>query len=196
MRRKSIASSVGKHVREIFKKSDANYLNRETEAVEKRQQATEDFLVWLAGRAAAGKGLIQPFTQVERCEAMGYKMNAGMAVGNVQSRVDFACFRLGLPPLGLTAKEPFKAWEYDGKAPWAYPVLGMTKAALERRWTSEDFEKLLAMSRTLPEVRKPWVSEELAAQRRQWAALFGSTEPGEDICGTAGLVGGCRRTQS
>lgn len=136
--------------------------------------------MWLAARAAAGKGLIQPFTQVERCEAMGYKMNAGVAVGNVQSRVDFACFRLGLPPLGLTAKEPFKAWEDDGKAPWVYPVLGMTKAALERRWTSEDFDKLLAMSRTLPEVRKPWVSEELAAQRRQWAALFGSTNPGED----------------
>lgn len=111
---------------------------------------------------------------------MGYKMNAGMAVGNVQSRVDFACFRLGLPPLGLTAKEPFKAWEYDGKAPWAYPVLSMTKAALERHWTSEDFEDLLAMSRTLPEVRKPWVSDELAAQRRQWAALFGSTNPDED----------------
>lgn len=148
--------------------------------MEKRQQATEHFLTWLANRAAAGDGQIQPFTQFERCKAMGYKMNAGMAVGNVQSRVDFACFRLGLPPLGLTAEKPFQAWEYDGKSLWAYPVASMTKAALERRWTPEDFDNLLAMSRTLPEVRKPWVSDELAKQRRQWAALFGSTEPGKD----------------
>lgn len=146
----------------------------------KRQESTEHFLAWLADRAAAGNGQIQPFTQFERCKVMGYEMDASIEVGNVQSRVDFACFRLGLPPLGLTAKEPFEAWEYDGKALWAYPVASMTKAALERRWTPEDFDNLLAMSRTLPEVRKPWVSDELAAQRQRWAALFGSTEPGKD----------------
>ena len=145
-----------------------------------RQRKTEIFLEWLANRASVKNGVIEPFTNAERFDAMGYQKTAGMAVGAVQSRVDFACFQLGLPPLGLTAQTPYPAWEYDGEAAWAFPLASMTRAALERQWTSEDFKRILKLTRKLPEVAGPWVSSELEAQRRQWAALFGSTVPGED----------------
>lgn len=145
-----------------------------------RQRKTEIFLKWLANRAAVNNGVIEPFTNAERFDAMGYQKTAGMAVGAVQSRVDFACFQLWLPPLGLTAQTPYPAWEYDGKAAWAFPLAGMTRAALERQWMPEEFKRILTVTRKLPEVAGPWVSSELEAQRRQWAALFGSTVPGED----------------
>ncbi|SED73077.1 HNH endonuclease [Burkholderia sp. WP9] len=144
-----------------------------------RQRKTEIFLEWLADRAAVNNGVIEPFTNAERFEAMGYQKNAGMAAGTVQSRVDFACFKLGLPPLGLTSQTPYSAWEYDGKASWAFPLAAMVKAARERQWTPEEFKRILATTQELPEVARLWVSPEMEAQRRQWAALFGSTVPGE-----------------
>lgn len=145
-----------------------------------RQRKTEIFLEWLADRAAVNNGVIEPFTNADRFEAMGYETKAGMAAGAVQSRVDFACFELGLPPLGLTAETPYPAWEYEGEGSWAFPLAGMTKIARERQWTPDEFQRILVTTQTLPDVAKLWVSPESEAQRRQWAGLFGSTVPGED----------------
>lgn len=146
----------------------------------KRQQATEAFLRWLAERAAASDGIIEPFTNAERFGAMGYEEDAGKAAGAVQSRVDFACFQLGLPPLGLTAQTPYGAWAYDGKSSWAFPLAGMTKAARDRRWSPDDLARAMAKTRELPEVGPLWVSPDTENERREWAANFGSTVPGED----------------
>lgn len=152
----------------------------------KRQQITERLLGWLAARAAEGAGVIAPFTRREHIEAAGYEdlQAGGIATGPAQSRLDFACFQLGLPPLGLTAATPFPAWEYDGKAPWAFPLASMTRAARERRWTPEEFEEILRATRELPEVAPLWKSPDHAQERREWASLFGSTEPGEDAAAT------------
>jgi predicted HNH restriction endonuclease len=146
----------------------------------KRQQATEKFLTWLAKRAETGGGFIEPFTNAERFEGMGYEQDAGKAAGAVQSRVDFACFQLALPPLGLIALTPYEAWGYDGKGPWAFPVGAMTNAARDRHWSADDFARILAKTRELPEVAPLWVAPEMDDERREWAAHFGSTVPGED----------------
>ncbi|NPT68582.1 hypothetical protein GS910_30760 [Paraburkholderia sp. RL16-012-BIC-B] len=57
----------------------------------------------------------------------------------------------------------------------------MTKAASERQWRQEEFETILNMTQKLPDVKQLWVSPEMEAERREWAALFGSTVPGDDV---------------
>jgi hypothetical protein len=153
----------------------------------KRQQITETLLAWLAARAAAAGGVIEPFGRREHIAAAGYDepQAGGIATGAAQSRLDFACFQLGLPPLGLTAQTPFPAWEYDGKAAWAFPLASMTREARERRWTPEELERVLDTTRRLPEVGPLWKSPELEEERRRWASLFGSTVPGQDSSSAA-----------
>lgn len=148
----------------------------------KKQQITETLLDWIAARAARNNGFINPFDRREHIAAAGYDelQAGGIATGPAQSRLDFACFQLGLPPLGLTAHTPFPAWEYDGKTPRAFPLASMTKAARERRWTPGEFDRILAVTRQLPEVGPLWKSPDLEEERWRWASLFGSTVPGED----------------
>lgn len=150
----------------------------------KTQQTTEQFLAWLAERAATNDGVIEPFTNLERFQAMGYDtpQAGGIAAGAIQSRVDFACFELGLPPLGLTAQTPYPAWEYDGNRAWAFPLSGMTKAARERQWTAEEFDRVVAATRQLPaQVGELWkiTGPESEERQKEWASQFGSTVPGD-----------------
>ncbi|WP_161955667.1 hypothetical protein, partial [Escherichia coli] len=98
-----------------------------------------------------------------------------------QSRIDFACFELGLPPLGLTAAAPYDAaWPDEGRD-WTYPVAAMATAARERAWTPEDFQRIAAATRSLPATAKvAWDAEMAVAEGRlkAWAERFGSTELG------------------
>ena len=58
-------------------------------------------LNWLKSRADSNGGLIPRFSNEEALSALGRENPKDHArhQGNVQSRVDFACYRLGLPPL-------------------------------------------------------------------------------------------------
>jgi predicted HNH restriction endonuclease len=149
----------------------------------KTQQHTERLLSWLREQANVGEGLIAPFTNAEAAEALEFDdpARSGRATGNIQSRIDFACFDLGLPPLGLTATEPYKAaWQDEGR-PWAFPVAGMAKAAREREWSAEDFERIAKATRALPaQAKTAWATTVASdeARLRAWAASFGSTEFG------------------
>jgi predicted HNH restriction endonuclease len=153
--------------------------------VGKTQQHTERLIAWLAERAAEGGGAIAPFTNSEAAAALDFEEPAkgGRAAGNIQSRIDFACFQLGLPPLGLTASEPYDAaWQDQGRR-WAFPVAGMAKAARERSWAAEDFERIAEATRALPAKSKvAWETTvaQAEAQLKSWAADFGSTELGVD----------------
>lgn len=155
------------------------------EAHGKTQRHTERMLAWLQARAEDGDGLIAPFTNAEAAAALdfGEPGKSGRAAGNIQSRIDFACFDMGLPPLGLTAAEPYKAaWQNEGR-PWAFPVAAMAQAAREMAWSAEDFDRIGKATRSLPaQATSAWTTAVAAeeAKLKAWAALFGSTEPGAD----------------
>jgi predicted HNH restriction endonuclease len=115
------------------------------------QIRTEELLGWLAGRAAENGGAIEPFANAEAANMLGMTDMArhGRVYGNIQSRLDFACYRLDLPPLGLTATVPFSdAWGRENRA-WGFPVLSMQEAARSFRWREHDFEALTAMTHML-----------------------------------------------
>ena len=155
------------------------------EADGKTQQHTDRMLVWFAKRAAEGKGFIAPFTNSDAASAQHFDKPAksGRAVGNIQSRIDFACYELGLPPLGLTATAPFAAaWQDQGRS-WAFPIVGMARAARERVWVSDEFERIVKATRELPAKSKViWETTVTTAEAKLkvWAANFGSLEVGAD----------------
>lgn len=97
---------------------------------------------WLRERAHANSGRIPPFENAEAAAAIGLGDMAdyGRVQGNIQSRLDFACWRARLPPLGLTAIAPFaRAWGMEGKGP-TEDVRIMQRAAQRRRWQNADFD--------------------------------------------------------
>lgn len=67
------------------------------------QIRTEELLKWLSNRPAANGGQIPSFANAEAAAALGMTGMArhGRVFGTIQSRLDFACYRLKLPPLGL-----------------------------------------------------------------------------------------------
>jgi predicted HNH restriction endonuclease len=112
---------------------------------------TEAVLEWLKEGAENGGGNLPRFTNAEAAKRAGIEDLAiyGRAYGNFQSRLDYACFRLGLPAVGLAAEEPFAgAWMVGGNG-WEFPIEKMKTAARDYVWSSEDFEHLLAYTRKL-----------------------------------------------
>ena len=96
----------------------------------------------------------------------------GRVFGNIQSRIDFACYVEGLPPLGLAADAPFdKAWDQQDRD-WAFPIDNMRAAARSRVWRNKDFDLVLRETERLPgQAHISW-KKELAtneAKVRAWA---------------------------
>ena len=121
-----------------------------------------------------------PFTNANAVGELygGSAKQFARAHGNVQSRVDFACYRCNLPPLGLTADEGFRqAWQTQGRS-WGYPVPKMQAAAQAHVWTEEDFARITeALERVPKKATKAW-SEEARLNElglRVWAQSFLST---------------------
>ena len=116
------------------------------------QSRTEDLLKWMQDRAAAGDGSIRAFANADAAKALGMMdMNRyGRVFGNIVSRVDFGCYRQGIPPMGLTAEAPFeKAWSQGDRA-WPFPVASMQRAAKSFTWRAHDFERVLRETQALP----------------------------------------------
>lgn len=141
---------------------------------------TATLIDWLKGRVSPS-GRIEPFTNEEAAASlgMGDLQRNGRAYGNVQSRIDFGCFRAGLPPLGLVAITPFaKAWSNTGWD-WDFPVTSMQLAAQGRTWAPKDFDRILNECASLPGLA--WVVWQEAITTdaegvRKWA--FGLTNDG------------------
>lgn len=115
------------------------------------QLRTESLLAWLKARAAAGNGSMGSFTNADAAQAIGMNdlTRHGRVFGNIQSRIDFACYRAGLPPLGLTAETPFEnAWGQEDRS-WPFPVTSMQRAAQAFRWQDHDFKRVLEETASL-----------------------------------------------
>ena len=114
--------------------------------------ATARLIGWLAERAKSGGGQIAPFANADSMAAVGIndKQNYGRPFGQVQSRTDFACYRLGLPPVGLLARPHFSnAWVREGRD-WEFPVDEMRARAISRIWSSSDFDAMATLAGALP----------------------------------------------
>jgi hypothetical protein len=96
----------------------------------------------------------------------------GRVLGNITSRIDFACYREGVPPLGLCAVAPFaNAWAQQDRA-WAFPVATMQAAAQSFDWQPDVLEGIRSEARTLPgQAAIPWQKEIREKENlvRQWA---------------------------
>lgn len=114
---------------------------------------------WLIERAEPNGWIIPTFTNAEAAAAIGLGALStyGRVHGNIQSRIDFACYLCDLPPLGCAAIEPFeKAWGQDGRT-WAFPVKELQKAAQGRVWSRNDFQRIKDQVGELPGIAYlPW----------------------------------------
>lgn len=142
------------------------------------QTKTRALLGWLQREAKNNGGLIAPYTNADAASLLGFEEMGryGRVQGNIQSRIDFSCYRLGLPPLGLTAEEPFEqAWGADG-LDWVYPVASMQESAQARHWQDGDFDSILRETERLPGqaylLWKDAVARE-AEKVRAWAYSYG-----------------------
>lgn len=154
------------------------------------QTRTVELLTWLRdGRTDDDR--LPAFTNGEAAAAIGVgdlKIH-GRAQGNVQSRLDYACFLCDLPPVGLAADQPFgEAWSQQTRD-WAFPVLEMSQYAKSRAWHDENFQRLLNEAAKLPGQGHALWKDALAmkeAEVRDWAARMAAA--GRD--GTDGVLGG------
>jgi predicted HNH restriction endonuclease len=148
------------------------------------QERTEQLIAWWRVRAAADGGYLRSFTNVEAAAAIGLTdmHRSGRAFGNIQSRIDYACYVAGLPPLGLTANEPFDmAWS-QGDREWSFPIEIMQIAARARKWSDRDFVRVIDETRRLPgQAHISWKNElsAHAAKVRAWA--FGLAQADTNI---------------
>jgi predicted HNH restriction endonuclease len=126
------------------------------------QSRTETLLEWLRERSVSNGGLIRPFSNAEAAAVLGMDdmHRYGRVFGNIQSRIDFACYMSGLPPLGLTADSPFdKAWN-QGDRDWGFPIEKMQASAQSKTWRRKDFERILRETEKLPgQAHIPWLNE-------------------------------------
>ncbi|MGI0527262.1 HNH endonuclease [Rhizobium giardinii] len=148
------------------------------------QSRTEELLLWLQSRAIENNGLIAPYTNSEAADAIGLNdmHRYGRVQGGIQSRLDFACYRAGLPPLGLTAVAKFgDAWGNPERRSWEYPVNAMQKAAQTRVWSGRDFARILESSRALPgQAHLSWKAEISGNEAAVKAWAFGEAYAPED----------------
>ncbi len=147
------------------------------------QIRTEELINWLKERAISGEGNLTGYTNIDVGQVLGFSdlTQYGRVLGNITSRIDFACYRCGLPPLGLVAETPFaNAWLQQDRS-WAFPVSEMATAAQGRRWSETELDQVLAASRELPGTASiPWKKEIREHERsvRDWAFGLTASENG------------------
>lgn len=105
------------------------------------QADTERVIEWLRELSRISEGHPK-FTNADVARTLG-KKRPGQELGNLISRLDFACYAAGLPSIGCTAEQPFAdAWQQQNRT-WKWPVKKMRAAAKAHSWSSTDFDLIL-----------------------------------------------------
>jgi hypothetical protein len=102
---------------------------------------------------------------------LGFKGLAkhGQVLGNITSRLDFACYVGDLTPLGLTAEKPFDKAGIKQNRLWKFPVDQMKQAAQTKRWTVVDLDRVRAeTAELLGTASIPWKKELSERGRAVW----------------------------
>lgn len=158
---------------------DISELTPEMLNAPKVQANTEVILDWLKDNAAANDGTLK-FSNTDLARVLGWK-KPNQPLGNLISRMDLACYRADLPPLGCAAERTFdRAWsQHRGidKA-WKFPADKMIAAAKSRRWSPDDFARIKQESRCIQNgvAYLAWEEEHVAneAKIRMWADGLGN----------------------
>jgi len=138
------------------------------------QQRTEKVFAWLGERAAQHGGRLNGHMNADVGGLLGFDDLArhGRVLGNIQSRIDFACYLAGAPPLGLCVLAHFaNAWSQEGRS-WSFPVADMRACAQSIVWEGDLLARITANTRTLPgQAAISWRKElsEKEAEVRAWA---------------------------
>ncbi|MFK4440704.1 putative HNH restriction endonuclease [Caballeronia udeis] len=142
------------------------------------QTRTAALLQWLKAVAAKNDGVIPPFSNDDAAAAVGMNdmRTHGRVQGKLQTRIDYACYQVGLPPLGLAVTQPFqRAWTQEEQN-WAFPTAAMQRAARLKVWSDADFDNLLRETKQLPgEVHPLWTAAIAGEEEKvkAWAFSFG-----------------------
>jgi hypothetical protein len=105
------------------------------------QADTERVIEWLRELSQISDGHPK-FTNADVARTLG-KKRPGQELGNLMSRLDFACYVVGLPSIGCTTEKQFAdAWQQQNRT-WKWPVRKMRAAARAHSWSSTDFDLLL-----------------------------------------------------
>ncbi len=138
------------------------------------QQRSERVFDWLAQRAQDHGGRLSLYSNADVGAVLGFNdlTRHGRVLGNITSRIDFACYQSGVPPLGLCAVEPFaNAWAREGR-PWAFPIRLMQAAAQTFDWQPSILDEIRRAARLLPgQAAIPWRKEITGRENeiRRWA---------------------------
>jgi hypothetical protein len=138
------------------------------------QVRTETVLGWMRRLAADRDGNLSGHSNADVGAVLGFADLSihGRVLGNITSRIDFACYRCGLPPLGLVSVMPFaNAWARDDRS-WEFPVAAMALAARAKSWSDTDLKRVLLATQELPGTASiPWKQElrENEGAIRNWA---------------------------
>jgi hypothetical protein len=125
--------------------------NSESSAKSRRpstmQADTERVIHWLRELSQISDGRPK-FSNADVAHTLG-KKRPSQELGNLMSRLDFACYAAGLPAIGCTADKPFaNAWpRQDGD--WKWPLKKMRAAAKAHTWSSGDFDLILQETQRL-----------------------------------------------
>jgi hypothetical protein len=134
------------------------------------QERTAALLRWLEVRSTADGGHLRSFTNADAAAIGITDMHrSGRVFGNIQSRIEFACYVLGLPALGLATDTPFDmAWAQQDRS-WAFPIADMQAAARSRIWSAKDFELVLGETEQLPgQAHVFWQKELSVSWKTAW----------------------------
>lgn len=150
------------------------------------QVRTDRLIDWLAQRADGKSGRIESWANSDAASAIGLGdlRRFGMVAGNIQSRLDYACFECGLPPLGLSGDAPFeRAWGNSDRwtHAWKFHISEMQVAARQHAWSPRNFEDVRAFARKLPGQGHIAWKKALAEREhevREWAEALGQGAPG------------------
>lgn len=129
---------------------DISEISHDVLHMKKVQEQTQVILAWLADNAETNEGKLS-FTNADLAKAVG-KRKPDRFSGQMMSRLDYACYLAGLPPLGCAADKPFsQAWKArEGyNLSWDFPVDKMCQAAKAHRWTRADFDRIRHESQSL-----------------------------------------------
>jgi hypothetical protein len=109
----------------------------------KVQADTEAILDWLKDNATKHSGRLS-FTNTDLARAIG-KPKPDRPLGNLVSRLDFACYLTGLPSLGCAADKTFNgAWQrQEGyNTSWDFPAELMQRRAKAHHWSITDLDRI------------------------------------------------------
>jgi hypothetical protein len=151
---------------------DVSEISHDVLHQKKVQADTEAIIAWLKDNATTHCGRLS-FANTDLAHAIG-KRKPDQALGNLVSRLDFACYLAGLPSLGCAADKTFGgAWQRQDNRGWDFPVEQMQRRDKTHHWSNADLDRIRHETRRLTSGSAPLVWREEFAKReariRAWA---------------------------